>query len=410
MIVVWKWSIFQRCMMQSLLSVTVTSTIILSLLVWLVQSLRYCSMMAYTSLSLLDVGWLAFYLWPKTIVVSVSLSYIYGIVWVLGRWKRYHMLTAMQSAGASHGFVWAPVLIIGAVLSLALSLLAHYGGPGAAQVSHRYASMLDKRFNPSFMIPKVFFSIAGKTLYSGEQLSNQEWKNVFIHDISHAPQERLLYAQRVILRPQKQGLWMDVHHGTIITTDHNTNRAPHCVYWKRYQGWYKGDLETAKSLSQMLPHRWVETLDNATLDAWTTGPHRSSWSGDHPPVDSSQQEKRHQSSPSSSSPQKVPLMPVKSDPKNWNKAAVLKAAHKEKQYRFFWPMWPILNALCLPLWWICDYPWLGRMWRGGALFGLYAGMMTGWAGYSLLMGLLIFVLVDGRRLWQLRSQGRRLVP
>jgi len=330
--------IFQRHFFRSLVLTTLGTSLILSLLIWLVQSLRYCGMMAYQGLSLQDVFYLSCHLLPRTWVMGTSWGFVVGMVWTYRRWHNENAFTIMRSCGVSPWFFNQPTLLFSIILTGFLYSTTLYFGPMLIRLSLNHGHQLHKRFDPSFITAGIFFSIQGRTLYVHDQPSRYHLKGVFLHDHQDPKKEFILCGQSAHISPHNLGFRMRFENGSMHVFPQNS--PPYLAHFKSY------------TLNCAPPSRGSNTPQITPLDAEKTG---ILW-------------------------KKSQITPM--NPQNTS------SLNREVNYRLFWPMMIFLDALWVPPTLLFASYWMWPLCM--TVLILHVGMLSPWPG------MIVFLAVISR--------------
>ena len=325
--------LFQRRFFRSLLLTTLFSSLILSLLIWLVQSLRYCAMMAYQGLSLSDVFLLSCHLLPRTVVMGTSWGFALSMVWIYRSWIQDNAFDVMRSCGMSPWFFNQPTLILSLVLTGLLYTLTWHWGPIAHQKSRAHERVTRQRLDPSFMTPGLFFSLHNRTLYVHHQPKRYGFQGVFLHDQRDPKNPFILYGQYADIIPSELGFYLCFKNGSMHVFP--SNAPPYLAHFKTYTLRYISPFSESKGNQDLKP----EEQSMTTL-----------WKN-----------------------------------KSTNTQAI--AVNKEWIYRCFWPMLPFLDALWIPPILLYTTAWVWPLFL--VLLILHGGILSSFA--NILVGCALFL-------------------
>lgn len=323
--------LFQRHFFRSLLSTTLGTAGILSLLIWLVQSLRYCAMIAYQGLSFLDVFFLSCHFLPRTLVMGTSWGFALAVVWTYRRYSQDSAFTIMKSCGVSPWFFNQPTLLLSLVLTGFLYLLTWHWGPIAHEKSRLHEQQIRQRFDPSFITPGLFFSIQNRTLYVHHQPSRYRLQGVFLHDHRDPSNEFILCGQYADIIPQESGFRMRFENGSMHVFPPNS--PPYLAHFKTYT------LNCVAPFLKSNPKNGQSPAEQSIQTLW----------------------------------------------KNRSSDTSKKDLNKEWQYRIFWPLLPFLDALWIPPVILHSTPWGWPL--SLVLLMVHGGILSPKAGITVLCAL-----------------------
>jgi lipopolysaccharide export LptBFGC system permease protein LptF len=285
-------------------------------------------MIAYQGLSFLDVFFLSCHFLPRTLVMGTSWGFALALVWTYRRYNQDHAFNVMRSCGVSPWFFNQPTMLLALLLTGFLYLLTCHMGTIAHRTSRIHEQNIRQRFDPSFITPGLFFSIQDRTLYVHHQPSRYRLQGVFLHDQRDPKNEFILCGQYADIIPHSSGFRMRFENGSMHVFP--SNAPPYLAHFKTYTLNYAAPFPKSDPTKQSRPQE--QSLDTLLK---------------HPLTDPNNSEYR-----------------------------------KEWQYRLFWPLLPLLDALWVPPVMLYSTHWVWRVMA--VLLLVHGGILSPRAGISVL--------------------------
>lgn len=285
-------------------------------------------MIAYQGLSFLDVFFLSCHFLPRTLVMGTSWGFALALVWTYRRYNQDHAFNVMRSCGVSPWFFNQPTMLLALLLTGFLYLLTCHMGTIAHRTSRMHEQGIRQRFDPSFITPGLFFSIQDRTLYVHRQPSRYRLEGVFLHDQRDPKNEFILCGQYADIIPHSSGFRMRFENGSMHVFP--AAAPPYLAHFKTYTLNYAPPFPKPDPTKQSrAQEQSLDTLLN------------------HPLTDPDNSEYR-----------------------------------KEWQYRLFWPLLPLLDALWVPPVMLHSTHWVWRAML--VLLVVHGGILSPMAGISVL--------------------------
>jgi lipopolysaccharide export LptBFGC system permease protein LptF len=224
--------LFQRGFFRSLLFTTLGISAILTLMIWLAQSLSFASLFAQQSTTLKEILGLFSSLFPRIVLVTVPAAFLLAMLWEFHRLFRDHEHDALSSCGASPWFFAWPCVVLSLGMTAALFAVSLLLVPMAARFSKETHYRTRHHLDPSFLTPGVFFQIDGRTFYVHKQKTKQHFEGIMIYDGKNPKNIRVLTGQMAAIHPKEEGMELTIHDGTQHIYKHS--KAPSVLMFKKY--------------------------------------------------------------------------------------------------------------------------------------------------------------------------------
>lgn len=206
--------IFQQYLFRSLLKTTLGITCILTLIIWLVQSLRFTRMISCESLALTQLGIMCLGLLPRLLPLTFFVGFLIGLLVCYCRIIQDNERDMMSACGVSQWFFTWPSVILACLLMVCVYIITLYLSPMVSTLSKSHEYHLRSYLDPSFITPGLFFQLDGRTFYIHRQKDRYFFEGVFIHDQRHKDKEEIFTGQKSYIVPQKGGLQITLLKGT----------------------------------------------------------------------------------------------------------------------------------------------------------------------------------------------------
>lgn len=224
--------LFQKRLLNSLITTTVGITGILTFLIWLVQSLRFGRMISYQGLGWKGLAQLCLAVVPQILSMSIPIGFILAVIWVYTRMIQDNERNVMSACGVSPWFFAYPAFLLSLCLTGCLYAISLYFTPITIGISKEKEYVMRYHFDPSFITPGVFFQVDGRVLYVHLQKERTLFEGVFIYDGRSPDREEILTGQSADILAKDSGLVILIYQGTYqkIFSD----KPPSLVHFKKY--------------------------------------------------------------------------------------------------------------------------------------------------------------------------------
>jgi lipopolysaccharide export system permease protein len=167
---------------RRLLFFTATSTLALTGVIWLAQSLRFVELIVAHGISLGQFFYFIFFLIPDLLILSLPIAFLISVLLTYHRLIADHELMVMCSIGCSQRFLIAPVLRVGGLLALFVALLTLYVLPLSFQKFRQLELNLRHSYSSAMVLPGEFTTLGSVTFYAAQRDEQGVLKGLFIYD------------------------------------------------------------------------------------------------------------------------------------------------------------------------------------------------------------------------------------
>lgn len=170
-----------------------------------------------------DILRVALYSLPALISLIVSVTYMFGVLMAFGRLAQQNELTAMRAAGISLKRVVLPVILVGAMLSVACFIVQDRVQPWAVKrVFELVYTELPLRATLDALPPGEMHKYGGWRVYFGDRnKATHELQDLMIVRPEEAGSSTVFYANRAKVRRTEGGQIIDLYDGHFIPPDNN---------------------------------------------------------------------------------------------------------------------------------------------------------------------------------------------
>ncbi|MGL4426941.1 MAG: LptF/LptG family permease [Alphaproteobacteria bacterium] len=161
---------------------TATSTLALTSVIWLAQSLRFVELIVTRGVSLGQFFYFIFFLLPDLLILSLPIGFLVSVLLTYHRLITDHELVVMRSAGCSEYFLMDPVFKLGGLLALFVAGLTLYVLPLSFQKFRQLELDLRHSYSSAMVLSGEFTTLGSVTLYAAQRDSQGILKGLFIHD------------------------------------------------------------------------------------------------------------------------------------------------------------------------------------------------------------------------------------
>ncbi len=209
--------LFQKYAFKGLLLTTVGVSLILTIILWIAQSLKFIRFFSSSVFSMGNFFLLMISVLPHTFLIVVPFGFLCALFW------RYHRLIfgneriVMDACGVSQKFFVYPSVVLAGMLSVFLFVISMYLGPRMEQVQKETRDVMTYSFAPSLICPGVFSKIGHYMLYVHKQLSSQDFEGILLCDDGETYRQTIS-GQKARIAPYKGGIRIVVWNGTYQKT------------------------------------------------------------------------------------------------------------------------------------------------------------------------------------------------
>lgn len=203
-----------RYIFRQLTGPTVLITLALTIMVWLVQSLRFIDLIADSGISAATFLVVSFVMIPGVFAVILPIALFCALLHGLSRMIEDRELPAMLAAGLSKWAVARPVLVLGALVTLIAYGLNFYFTPAAVRALRSEALDVGADYEALLVHPGEYRElIAGLTIYAAARGPDGGFTGVLVHDGRDRRAETTITAGRARLSGGPGGLRLELRDG-----------------------------------------------------------------------------------------------------------------------------------------------------------------------------------------------------
>jgi lipopolysaccharide export system permease protein len=174
---------------------------LLCVIFFVMAFLRSTDFLLGSAVTAWDVGRFTLALIPQFLVQGIPVALLLAILLGLGRLSEDREVMAMQALGISPSEFARGPLVLGAVLSVVMGLLANTAQPWGMQTLRRIAHDIIRRNLVSDVKPGVFHDeLSGLTLYAEGVEASGRWTNVFLYDGRDSENPLLAFGRKGTVR------------------------------------------------------------------------------------------------------------------------------------------------------------------------------------------------------------------
>ena len=238
--------IFQRYLIKSLIFKTLSISIILAVILWLAQSLKFSKMAPLQGAHIAEVIFLSLGVVPSLILNVVPVSFFMALSWVYYSFARSHERDIILGSGAREFSLAWPAVVVALGLTVLLYHASLYWGPVLVYETKSQAQRLSHSINPDLFTPGLFFEIGEKTLYIDQQGAGGKLQGLFVHH--HLSSKDVFFTgQYGALESTPKGLMITIINGSRQEFFKEIHKPPLFLSFKKYTFYL---TETKKVLPQ----------------------------------------------------------------------------------------------------------------------------------------------------------------
>ncbi len=203
-----------RYIFRQLTGPTVLITLALTVMVWLVQSLRFIDLIADAGISAPTFLVVSFLMIPGVFAVILPIALFCALLHGLSRMIEDRELPAMFAAGLSKWAVARPVLVLGALVTLIAYGLNFYFTPAAVRALRSEALDVRTDYEALLVHPGEYRElVTGLTIFAASRGPDGGFVDVLVHDNRDRRAETTITAHRASLSGGPGGLRLELRDG-----------------------------------------------------------------------------------------------------------------------------------------------------------------------------------------------------
>jgi lipopolysaccharide export system permease protein len=256
-----------RYIFRQLFFAVLITTLVLTSIMWLAQSLKYIDFIANKGAPFLLFGEMILYLLPNLFVITVPIAILIGVIFIYNKLITDHELTVMQAVGVGHWQLAKPAILLSLMCTLFLYMFTLYVLPLSFR-HYRDISLTLREKSLSTLVQIGQFSSLGKyTVYARSQDSAGNFLGVLIYDGSEGKNKMTFMAEKGIVLHDTDGGRLLLINGNRQEQDLKTGK-PSILYFNQYLVEAKNKAEDKKKEGRFLRtyERFVEDLLNPSED------------------------------------------------------------------------------------------------------------------------------------------------
>ncbi len=191
-------------------------TFMLTVVVWLTQSLKMLDLIINGGQSLLTFFYLVILVLPSLLTVIVPIALFCGVLYGLHRFYSDSEITVMWSAGIGPWALAKPILVLALIVTMANYALGLYFMPAG------YRAMKDRIYEIRSDLAAAFIregqfttKIDGLTVYISQAPTGGDLKGILVHDNRNPERPRTYMAERGVFWKTPDGPRLVMHNGEV---------------------------------------------------------------------------------------------------------------------------------------------------------------------------------------------------
>src|SRR5947208_9636056 len=207
-------NVLDRYILRQCLGIMVFVTAVLTVTVWLAQSLRLVDLIVNRGLSAEIFAFLALLILPRFLDIVLPIGVFIAVLFVFNRLTSESELVVMRSAGLSHLALAKPVLLLAGIAFFVLMSLSAYFLPASNRAFKDLQFEIRNRFVSSLIQEGTFTTISDKlTIYIRSRDDRGEVTGLFISDSRDPHNPVTILAERGVFVDSPNGARIVMVHG-----------------------------------------------------------------------------------------------------------------------------------------------------------------------------------------------------
>lgn len=188
-----------RYLSRQLTMTTVGLTLVLTLAIWLTQSLRFISMIMLQGVTFSAFMGLMLWILPDLILLALPVGFLISVLFVYNKLVADHESVVLKSAGCSLFFFLRPILWIGSVGTLFLYLVSLYLLPLSLQTFREKQVSFRSQYSQAMIHEGEFNTLGGVIIYADRYEPDGLIQGLFIYDNRNPSQPVTVMAQQAFM-------------------------------------------------------------------------------------------------------------------------------------------------------------------------------------------------------------------
>ncbi len=222
-----------RYIFGQLLFTVLAVTLVLTCIVWLVQTLRYIDLIANKGIPLLLFLEMAWYLVPNIFVIIIPIAILIGVLFIYNKLITDHELVAMQGAGMGYWQLAKPAILLSLFFTMFLYFITIYFLPFSFRKHRDIALSLRQESLMSLVSVGQFNTFQKYTVYVHHQDAQGALLGILIYNASQEDKPVFFMAEKGILFNKEEGGHILLLKGSRQEKDLRTGK-PSVLYFDQY--------------------------------------------------------------------------------------------------------------------------------------------------------------------------------
>lgn len=216
--------ILQRYLTQQLLTIFFSATIVLVILMWMTQSLRFLDYVVNHGLDLLSFLKITGFLLPGLLAVIIPFSFMASLIFLFYRLEQDSELIVMRAAGLTNFQIMKPIFAFAGVCYLGVLSINLFVQPEAKREISNERTILRNQLKGQWLQPGRFQTFDNITFYARDKSRTGSMRGVIIYDARITDSPVVFTADYGYVTESENGLKFQVFDGTRQTIDQRTGK------------------------------------------------------------------------------------------------------------------------------------------------------------------------------------------
>jgi len=257
-----------RYMLGQLSFTVLTIALVLTCIIWLVQTLRYVDFIANKNVPFLLFFKMIMYLLPNIFVITVPISLLIGIIFIYNKFIADHELVVMQAAGVGHWQLAKPAVLLSLFFTIFLYFFTIYFLPFSSRKHRDILMDLRQESLASLVSVGQFNTFEKYTIYVRQQDPQGNYLGILVYNLSPDNKVTTFMAEKGILFNKEEGGRLLLINGTRQEKDLATGK-PSILYFDRYA------IEAKEKSPEEPKERFLKAHERSIKDLFTPNDNKS---------------------------------------------------------------------------------------------------------------------------------------
>ena len=222
-----------RYLSGQLLVLTLSVTLVLTLAIWLTQSLRFMSIILLQGIPFSTFLSLMLWILPDLLLLALPISFLMSVLFLYNKAAAEHELIILKTSGCSFFFLLQPIFWIGTGGTLLLYLISLYLMPLSLQNFREREISFRTKYSQAMIHEGEFTSLGAVVVYVDRYDSEGLVNGLLVYDNRNPEEPASIMAEKALIKEGTEELTIILLKGNRQTLG-NTKHPPALLTFSQY--------------------------------------------------------------------------------------------------------------------------------------------------------------------------------